>query len=78
MYIDDGFDIIKKIARKYKNKLKSIVDIRMCIWVIFQRCKVVLEWCEIYLNMEDENNYFEEYLTKNKLNLKTKKHSFDY
>ncbi len=50
----------------------------MCIWVIFQRCKVVLDWYEIYLNMDDENNYLDEYLTKNKLNLKTKKYSFNY
>ncbi len=36
----------------------------MCIWVIFQRCKVVLRWHEIYLNMENENNYMDEYLTE--------------
>ncbi len=50
----------------------------MCIWVIFQRCKVVLGRHELYLNMEDENNYLDEYLTLKKLNLKTKKYSFNY
>ena len=50
----------------------------MCFWVGFQRCKIVLDYREIYLNMEDENNYFDEYLTLKKLNLKKKKYSFNY
>ncbi len=50
----------------------------MCIWVGFQRCKIVLDYREIYLNMEDENNYLDEYLTLKKLNLKRKKYSFNY
>ncbi len=52
----------------------------MCIWILFQHYKVVLGWYEICLNMDDENNYLDEYLTKNKLNfkLKTKKYSFNY
>jgi hypothetical protein len=44
----------------------------MCIWVGFQRCKIVLDYCGIYLNMEDEKKYFDEYLTLKKLNLKSK------
>jgi hypothetical protein len=35
----------------------------MCIWAGFQRCKIVLDYRGMYLNMEDENNYFDEYLT---------------
>ncbi len=57
MYIDDEIYRIKKYAREDKTNLKSI-DIRMCIWVFFQRCKIVLKMHQIYLNMEDENNYF--------------------
>jgi hypothetical protein len=30
------------------------------------------------LNMEDENNYLDEYFKFNKLNLKSKKYSFNY
>ncbi len=50
----------------------------MCIWIDFQRCKIVLNFHEIYLNMEDENNFLDEYLTETKLNLKRKKYSFNY
>ncbi len=50
----------------------------MCIWVAFQRSKIVLDYREIYLNMEDENNFLDEYLTLNKLNLKRKKYTFNY
>ncbi len=49
----------------------------MCIWVFFQRCKCVLGSHEIFLNMEDENNYLDEYFTK-KSNLKRKNDSFNY
>ena len=35
----------------------------MYIWVGFHRCKIILDCREIYLNMEDENNYLDEYLT---------------
>jgi hypothetical protein len=77
IYIDDEILKIKKYTRNDKIKLQS-KDIRMCIWIAFQRCKVVLDKYEIYLNMDDENNFLDEYLTKNKLNLKTKKYSFIY
>ena len=33
---------------------------------------------EINLNMEDENNYLDEYLILKKLNFKKKKYSFNY
>ena len=70
-YVDD--EIIKN------NKIKlSRKDIRMCFWVGFQRCKIVLDYRGIYLNMEDDNNYLDEYLTFKKLNLKRKKYSFNY
>jgi len=46
-------------------KIISKEDIRMCIWIgfKFQRCEIVLKFHEMYLNMEDENNYLKEYLT---------------
>ena len=54
-------------------------DIRLCIWVLFQRYKLILlNDYKINLNMEDENNYLDEYLTLKKLNLKSKKYSFNY
>jgi hypothetical protein len=64
-------------TREEKTNLKSI-DIRMCIWVFFQRCKIVPKMHQIYLNMEDENNSLDEYLTLKKSNLKSKKYSFNY
>ena len=50
----------------------------MCIWVLFQRYKLILNDYKINLNMEDENKYLDEYLTVNKLNLKKKNYSFIY
>ena len=60
----------------------------MCIWVCIQRSKYLLNRYKVYLNkenqnkeflnMEDENNYYEEYLTEKKLNLKSKKYLFNY
>jgi hypothetical protein len=73
-YIDNEIKVIKTYAIIDNIKFKSIVDKRMYIWVIFQLCKVVLGWYEIYLNMED----LDEYLTSKKLNLKRKKYSFNY
>ncbi len=62
---------IKDKAKNLKNKL-SRKNIRMCIWILYQRCKGVLGWHEIYLNIEDENNYLDEYLKFKKLNSKGK------
>ena len=76
-FFDDEIIGVKEDAKNNKIKL-SKEDIRMCIWVGFQRCKIVLDCREIYLNMEDENNYFDEYLTLNQLYLKSKKYSFNY
>ena len=64
-------------------KLKKTVkltktNLRMCIWVLFQRYKLILNDYKINLNMEDENNYLDEYLTLNQFNLKSKKYSFNY
>ncbi len=52
--------------------------IRMCIWVLFQRCKIIFDDCKLNLSMEDENNYLDEYFRLRKLNLKSKKNSFNY
>jgi hypothetical protein len=79
-----------KYCRKFnlrRNKILNIKDdtkkiskedSRMCIWIGFQRCEIVLKFNEIYLNMEDEYNYLNEYLTFEKVNLKSKKYSFNY
>ena len=76
-FFDDEIIGVKEDAKNNKIKL-SKEDIRMCIWVGFQRCKIVLDYREIYLNMEDEKSYLDEYLTLKNLNLKNKKYSFNY
>ncbi len=77
---------IKKYAKTDKIKV-SKEDIRMCIWVCIQRGKYLLNRYQVFLNkenqskeflnMEDEN-YFDEYLTFTKLNLKSKQYLFNY
>ncbi len=44
-------------TQNYTKMKSNKEDIRMFIWIGFQRCKVVLKFHEIYLNVEDENNY---------------------
>ncbi len=61
-FIDWEIRKIKKYAKTDKIKL-SKVNIRMCIWVCIQRCKFILNLCKVFLNMEDKNNYQDEYLT---------------
>ena len=78
--IDNEIKYIKAQARVDKIKLTK-PDIRLCILICFQRYKLILNndyKINININMEDENNYFDEYLTLNKLNLKSKKYSFNY
>ncbi len=43
----------------------------MCTWILFQRLKHEDDYD---LNMEDENNYLDEYFTLKNLNLKNKKY----
>ena len=68
---------VKEYAKIDKIKLTK-PDIRMCIWVLFQQCKIILDDCKLNFNMEDENNYLDEFFRLRKLNLKSKKYSFDY
>ena len=76
--INNEIKYIKVHARVDKIKLTK-TDIRLCIWVLFQRYKLILlNDYKINLNMDDENNYLDEYLTLNKLNLKSKKYLFNY
>ena len=49
----------------------------MCIWLCFHRYFVILNNNKIDLNMEDENNYLDEYFRLRKLNLKTKNQSLN-
>ena len=44
----------------------------MCALVIFKICKLILAQNKVIYNMEDEKDFFEEYLTVNKLNIKNK------
>jgi hypothetical protein len=68
---------VKKYAKI--DKIKSTKpDLRMCIWVLFQRCKNIRNDCKLNLNLEDDNNYLDEYFRLRKLNLKSKKYSFNY
>ncbi len=53
---------VKKYAKFDKIEL-SQVNMRKCIWVCFQRYKLILDDYKINLNMEDENNFLDEYLT---------------
>ena len=39
---------------------------------------MIFNYLKVKLNIEDENKYFDEYLTSKKLNLKSKKYSFNY
>ena len=40
----------------------------MCAWVLFKRCKLILDDNKVVFNMDDKNDFFEEYLKLNKLN----------
>ena len=75
---------LKQILRYIKvhalvDKIKlTKTDLRMCIWICFQRYKFILNDNKINLNMEDENNYLNEYLKLKKIHLETKKYSSNY
>ena len=58
-----------KWPNNYKIRLNKD-DKRMCAWVLFQRCKLILTQNKVIYNIDDEKDFFEEYLTVNKLNLK--------
>jgi len=77
-YIDLEMITMRQYMKTFKYKL-SDADLRMCVWVFFQRLKFMLEDdFEYNLNIEDENNYLDEYFKLNKINLKSKKYSFNY
>ena len=75
-YVDMEIIKIKNNAKTDKIRLDKD-NIRMCIWVCFKRCNFILDDYKIILDMDDEIDFFEEYLTLKKLNLKTK-YSFEY
>ena len=73
-YINREFTFIKKYANIYKIRL-SKDDKRKCAWVLFKRCKIIIEQNKQYCNKDvysmdddDEKEFFEEYLKLNKLN----------
>ncbi len=75
--IDEEIKHIKVYAQVDKNKLTRL-DLRMCIWLCLRRFKFILNDKKINLNIDDENNYLNEYLTLNKLNLKAVKNLSDF
>ena len=75
-YVDMEIIKIKNNAKIDKIRLDKD-NIRMCIWVCFKRCNFILDDYKLIIDSDDENNFFEEYLTLKKLNLKTK-YSFEY
>ena len=73
-YINSEFPYIKKCANIYDIRL-SKDDKRKCAWVLFKRCKFIINHNKGYYNkdvynMDDdkEKEIFEEYLKLNKLN----------
>ena len=63
---DRNFKALRHRVLNTKNCTKIKLnkeDIRMCIWIGIQRCKIVLKFHDCDLNMEDENNYLDEYFT---------------
>ncbi len=69
-------EMINKRINKIDKIQLSIDETRMCIWVCFKRCKLMLDDYEINLDMNDVNSIFGEYLTLKNWNLK-KKYSFE-
>ena len=77
------FSIYKKYAKVYDIRL-SKDDKRKCAWVLFKRCKIIIDRNKEYYNKviynmddDDEKDFFEEYLKLNKLN-SPQKFSFEY
>ena len=75
-YVDMEIIKIKNNAKTDKIRLDKD-NIRMCIWVCFKRCNFILEDYKLIIDIDDEDNFFEEYLSLKKLNLKHK-YSFEY
>ena len=75
-YVDMEILKIKEYAKIDKIRLGKD-NIRMCAWVCFKRCKLILDYYKLTLDIDDENNYFDEYLILKELNLKHK-YSFKY
>ena len=73
-YVNEEFPDIKTYAKNYKIRLNKD-DKRMCAWVLFKRCKLILAQNKVIYNMDDEKDFFEEYLTLNNLSMKQK---FEY
>ena len=76
-YIDNEIIEVKKYAKTDKIKLTKPI-LRMCVWIFFQRYKLILNDYKINLNIDDEKKYLDEYFILRKLNLKTKNYSFNY
>ncbi len=76
-YVNTKFIEVIEYAKYDKIKLTK-QNLRMCVWRFFQRYKLILNDYKINLNMEDENDYLDEYFKLKELNLKIKKYVFDY
>ena len=76
-YIDNEIIEVIKYAKTDKIKLTKR-NLRMCIWIFFQRYKLILNDYKINLDMEDEKNYLDEYFRLRKLNLKRNNYKIIY
>ena len=61
-YVDMEIIKIKNNAKIDKIRLDK-ENIRMCIWVCFKRCNFILDDYKLIIDSDDENIFFEEYLT---------------
>ena len=75
-YVNMEITTIKNYAKIDKMRLYKD-DIRRFAWVCFKRCKLIFAENKVIFNMDDEKDFFEEYLTLKKLNL-PQKESFEY
>ena len=82
-YIISNFPYIKKCATMFKIRLNKD-DKRKCAWVLFKRCKIIIDRNEEYYNKDvynmddnEEKEFFMEYLKLKNLSL-PKNTTFEY
>ena len=75
-YLFDNIDAVMKYLKAHTRNKLTKPDLRLCIWIYLQRYKFILNDNKINLNIDDENNFLNEYLTLKKLNLKTVKNIY--
>ena len=76
-YLDAEILEVKEYAKIDKVKLTK-PDLRICIWIFFQRYKLILYDYKLNINMEDGHKYLNEYFRLRKLNLKRNNYKIIY